>query len=49
MVGARIFEVIDRMPEINDVDGDQKVSFTLGEHISFAGVTFKYPNGRSLN
>jgi ABC-type multidrug transport system fused ATPase/permease subunit len=41
-VGVRVFDVIDREPEIIDRP-DCKNDYTLKEAIRFEGVTFKYP------
>ena len=43
-VGAMIFDVIDREPEItNDRDCDSGIGFVLNKSINFTNVTFKYP------
>ena len=43
-LGAKIFEVIDRAPEIaNEKDCDSGIGFQLNKSINFTNVTFKYP------
>ena len=41
-MGKRVFDVIDRVPEIRDKE-NAKTTFSLHKSIQFKNVTFKYP------
>eukprot|EP00350_Pseudokeronopsis_sp_OXSARD2_P006688 CAMPEP_0170565664 /NCGR_PEP_ID=MMETSP0211-20121228/79335_1 /TAXON_ID=311385 /ORGANISM="Pseudokeronopsis sp., Strain OXSARD2" /LENGTH=380 /DNA_ID=CAMNT_0010886607 /DNA_START=784 /DNA_END=1926 /DNA_ORIENTATION=- len=49
VVGKKIFDVIDRVPEIKDESNDALTQFALNRGIEFKNVSFKYPTNRNTS
>eukprot|EP00350_Pseudokeronopsis_sp_OXSARD2_P009617 CAMPEP_0170566020 /NCGR_PEP_ID=MMETSP0211-20121228/79564_1 /TAXON_ID=311385 /ORGANISM="Pseudokeronopsis sp., Strain OXSARD2" /LENGTH=203 /DNA_ID=CAMNT_0010887071 /DNA_START=1363 /DNA_END=1974 /DNA_ORIENTATION=- len=49
VMGRKIFDVIDRVPEIQDDTTRALTHFTLNRGIEFKNVSFKYPTNRNLS
>mmetsp|Transcript_44011 Transcript_44011/g.42594 ORF Transcript_44011/g.42594 Transcript_44011/m.42594 type:complete len:119 (+) Transcript_44011:791-1147(+) len=49
VVGKKIFDVIDRVPEIKDESNDALTQFALNRGIEFKNVSFKYPTNRNAS